>query len=144
MSLILQVITVNILTIRSHLCSCSGWWQDCWWIWVHTLLPALAGVSELWLPLLRWLSGQRVLGCVCCSLLQVVRDLHKVVYVSVHLFPQFWIIFDFIFQTCGGSFGRAQHRSFWGIWAVHLLWEGHPPPQLWLLDHWQWHHADQA
>merc|ERR1712212_1360965 len=38
------------------------------------IVPAPSGVSELWLPLLWWLPGQRELGCVCCSLLQVPRS----------------------------------------------------------------------
>ena len=59
--------------------------QDRWKIWVSETLPAPSGVSELWLPLLWWLPGQRELGCVCCSLLQVVRH---------HIISYFRVCFD--------------------------------------------------
>ena len=52
--------------------SCHGGGQDRRREGVHSLLHAPSGVSELWLPLLWRLPGQRELGGVCCSLLQVV------------------------------------------------------------------------
>merc|ERR1712002_1028369 len=84
-------------------CFCHGGRQDRRRIWVQGPLRAPSGVSELRLPLLWWLPGQRELGCVCCSLLQV---------------------------PCGGASWRAQHQGHRGNRAVHPLLPCHPPPQL--------------
>lgn len=53
--------------------SCCSWRREgCRRVRVSRTLRSLPGVSERWIPLLRWISHLQPVGAVCCSLPHVV------------------------------------------------------------------------